>query len=532
MIIRLGFEKEAPTGYPFLPKASTSPLKPDPSSSSSTVETTTTEESAQSLWERFRHACATLYPNSAYAVEERVVDDWNYFLMGKQTMSDIPKRVIVGRARIKLTNPYARRISPVQLPSECSEDAKTALQALSKDCHPFVESSIQPEFLADFISNKVQNAEDVVQALPRVLRRWRWLSMGNIQDRYQTPDEKLTGEIVDLCIRHGKPDVAVHLLRFRNNYKLQPAVGDFKKLLNQLALHHHKLSGISKNLEAPSPAEKLPVEAKPFANKRSLPKHAFPFRMGPRFYFYRRLPFVLNPEPSTFAEMDLPRLPEDNDAKRLLPDDQRKKLHMIIEEQEKKFFHLERQLKEPLALRSLTNVYEVFYYMTSANPRHYRLDADADVYDSLIIAGILSRTEEGSLRSEMAAKEALENGKLSRSAFASLLAAKNEYASLCNEDQLSNRDQFGTGFLIPLFKSEVVQEGVLALKSVPAMPMDSLDPAMKQIHQLVLEKAALSLEQRLAEWKANDADGFVRLKAALLSLPQAEEFVKIGKIFE
>lgn len=93
-------------------------------------------------------------------------------------------------------------------------------------------------------------------------------------------------------------------------------------------------------------------------------KEIYPFKTGPRFYFYKPLPFVLKPEPFPFSEEPLLYLNMDAGTRRLLPDDQLKKLFLDMQNQ-----NLEMRKKlvfEEDSLQFLSNMYRLFYFVAGA----------------------------------------------------------------------------------------------------------------------------------------------------------------------
>ena len=391
-----GLGELEPPGYPFISQLQMSSDDEAPVDYHNENADATVQEQ-QAKWERYRESCANLYPTSSFAVEERVRESWNYYCDPQKAGEDghlqIPKSYIYGGFKISFRDKYrTSRNILTEMPSGCSPALFESYQKLAQS-NPWqtLDSSINAGFLNEQVLDKIENENDCRELLLPIMQHWRELCSGDFQHSHKldTASSELSDALINKTCQLNSPDVALRMLQFKNVYKLQPSVKTFENLMASLALRHLQ---ISQQPDAQIKPEQIAPPAKP-SGKRKVARRDFPFRQGPRFYFYKPLPFVMNPEPSLFSEFALPKLPEDNDTKRLLPDDQRKKLHLMISEAEKN--HIGSQYKESLSDESLTDMYRLYHYMTSDSPNYYGLKSTPAIMDFLILAGTLSKTEEG-----------------------------------------------------------------------------------------------------------------------------------------
>lgn len=453
-------------------------------------------------------------------MEERLSEAWSFYEQGQSVeKSVLPTRVSHGGAKISLVNPHPLRLEPVseQLLQHCSPAAVQAYKQIATSFQPYASSSsssellrIPPDFLQTFIET-VRTETDVEVLVPAVLQRWRALCSGNRRPDYQTPSPVLSDRILDVCIQGSQLATASHLLRFKSVYKLQPSLTMAERLLQAFALRHVEWSAQPERLVEPeilqaSPETQTPAVA---SGKRYLTKRAYPYRMVPRFYFYKPLPVVLDPEPSVFYEGQLPQLDRsDSDVKRMLPDDRGRKLQAVMKEKEREeqAEDQNRANLESPALGALTQTYQLFYYLCSQNPRFYQLPMTSRMYEALVVAGALGGTQEGWERSVKAAQEAADFGLLTPSALASLDLGAQLLKKKEGEESVEALDVkasavkksedaslgLGSSLLVPLLEGKVSS---VKFKDIPAADTKEVEALRKA----VLEKAALAFVRRYPE---------------------------------
>ena len=127
---------------------------------------TTEIEEQKKVWEKFRLVSANLYPSSAFAVEERVLDAWNYYCDGKETKLSIPRYITYGGFKIAVHDRYRQRFSAI---SECPEGVSGELfetyTEFMKSSNPVNQPSVALDFLGSLL-DKFKSREDVSALLP------------------------------------------------------------------------------------------------------------------------------------------------------------------------------------------------------------------------------------------------------------------------------------------------------------------------------------------------------------------------------
>ena len=465
-----------------------------------------------------RRTVAALYPSSSFAMEERVSEAWQHFVSGERPQSVLPEHQSVGGIRVRFDNPHQRTMTGVgpELISTCSEGAVDALRQISASCNPFEKPTVRPDFLSDFVSTQMQTKADVETILPAVLERWRYVCMGGNHSDFHEPNVALTQLVLDACLKENALETALHLLRYKSVYKLELTNEMTESLLRALAHRHIALAkdtNACKEPEQPGPLP--PVKPLAYQGKRSLAKHAYPYRMVPRFYYYKPLPCVLDPEPSAFAEFPLPVLEQTNDNKRLLPDDRRAKLQRRMEmAQDRAQLELVHQPRESEALLALTQMYQLFHYATSKNPRYYGLEPSATVFDLLTVAGVAGGLKDGFERSSMAAVDAQTEKKLSMSGLSASDVAAIRLEQAPHQLQVSaDSDRMGLGFVHAMINGDVEQLKAIATTS-------NVDTVL---NEAFLANAAPAVAKALEN---KDGELRMKLKEALTALPQAQPLLK------
>jgi hypothetical protein len=415
-------------------------------------------ESEYAVWEQLRHNCAFLYPTSPYDYEERVLDAWNKCTEDKDSVSEHPKYILYNGVTIQLRDKFAKPYwPPIQKPEGCSDALYEAYTLLHKNCNPWSKDNVLPnDFMAQVVRGGIETREDASVLLPLMLEQWRWLCSGSIQRGKDVPDTQLSDNILSQLCSFQVPEVGLQLLRHKAVYRLSPSVSSLHELMGSLLLRHVGVTSLPGNQQEP---ERPKEEPQPVIRKR-MTKRQYPFRGVPRFYFYKPLPHVLYPELSPFVEFEHPLLPKDNHTKRLLPDDQRKKLHLMQKEASDKAAYVDALVKESPALESLTDMYRLFHYATSDNPRYYGNKATSLMNDLLAMAGILGGTEEGVRRSTMVLEE---GSQLSVSGLTPFALTETKNDSLTDRAAKTEAsDELAMGYLFPLLHvANMADENVL-----------------------------------------------------------------------
>ncbi len=467
-------------------------------------------------WETYRKTCASLHPTSPFAAEERVIDSWRRLCTPNEMSTlDLPKSSIRSGFRIKFKTHVKPADALPSMPEGCTPEAFAILETLNGDCNPFspnADQTIAVDGLFKFLDN-VKTSADVSELLPHFMQRWRWLCMGNVRDGFETASADLTASLIDKCCRLGHPSVALELLRFKNVYKLQPTQAAIEQLMNALLLRHVELCSQEGSLQEPSKdGLEKPTSVFPTAVKRRIGRRAYPFRTAPRLYYYNPLPAMFDPEPSVFFEGAHPELLRNAETLRLLPDDQQKKLSMMIQDAAAMEAYNDAMGAESPALSALTDMYRLCHYATNASPRYYGMQSSAALYDGLVAAGVLGGQEEGWRRSELTAHEAMHATKMISNSNASLLSlgmnlfSKQDAAPKNIEDlesllksKSTGADAYGVGPLASFHLAAAVmnQDEVAALRLLnigAEMPRTELNAATAddcvQIRDLVAVKSA------------------------------------------
>ena len=482
-------------------------------------------------WEKFRKSCALVYPNSPYAIEERVIDSWNY-LVSKVENSDIPRAIWRGGMKIKLYDEYAMYQGELVPRAESvSDDAYSVYEKLHRGCNPF--NPTRRGISLDKVIGSMKSASDVRTLLPEMMRRWRWVSMGNLG--YTQPDKSQSDTLINLCCKFDQPEVALHLLRYRQAYKLSPTHASLDTLMTKLAERYLRIASNPENVKSPPTPE--PEPSQPAMKRRRASYKDFPFRQGPRLYFYKPIPFVLDPEPSVYAEFALPSLPSDNETRRLLPDDQRKRLKLMLDEEQRKQDYADIP-RESAADAALTDLYRLFHYTTSQNPRYYGMKATSHMRDTVLLAGTLGLTEEGKKRTLMAGAEFVEKpntislGGLS-GYFAALSANGDTKQAAENFDIWINgahqKDHFGVSSLSGLYAAHLV------LSNSPSEAMRMLTTAFTEdmetetvstfVRDQFMSQSGEVMANLLKVAAETDHTTFDTVKNALLTSPNTKSLV-------
>lgn len=487
-------------------------------------------------WKEYRHWCATVHPNSPFDREERIIDSWNFLCSKKDSISERPDHIWHGGMKISLRDEYAQYQGDLKPQMEGTTNrAYQMYTQIHKDCNPFQKSHISPNFLEEFVLSALDTPQDVRYLLPEVLRRWRWLGMGGIQPEYSTPSSQITSKIVELCCKFDLSHVALHFIRYKQVYKLYPQIKDFEDLAISLAEKYLKLAASPSNLSIPEAPEPLPEKQN--SKRRKENYREFPFRQGPRFYFYKSLPFVLSPEPSVFAEFELPELPKNNETRRLLPDDQRKKLKMMIDEAQKveSWNNLPR---ESAADQALTDLFKLYHYISSSHPKYYSLEPSPLIHDLLVTSGACGSTDIGLKRSLIAAEEILkDDAPFSVSGLSGYLLSLTQSENLpkelfSHEDTFEKylvnsrgADQLGFGSLSGFLMAKQCKDSEkLAAKFLErTFAEDSKSSARVKsafMHEKMLSLAAPHVAKSLEKLKAFNADLYSTIRQKLINSTQ------------
>ncbi|KAI3639978.1 hypothetical protein MIR68_001983 [Amoeboaphelidium protococcarum] len=371
---------------------------------------------AMAKYRQFRQAHALLDPSSEFATEERIIDSWAYWCNGlKRRMGGLqPRRMTYGGLTIKLFDQFARQSPKFPPQSEgMSAEAYLLAKSLHENCNPFLvsgdldfnnylngqaeeveststavdqKSPVDSSLLVHIV-DACKTQEDLTQILPASVERWRWLCMGHINNQFQEPSRALSDQIISKLVLSNLNGVAYTMLKNKHMYKLSPSVSSFELIMVRQAELIQQLSQDQQHLADVPAVEELPVPPvlQQSATKKRLARKDYPFKQAPRFYFYNvKMPFVLNPEPqSQFFTSELPSLPNDNETKRLLPDDQRKLLKMMIDQAEKEQNHIDNQRRESRVMHEVTQLYEMYHLMTSDNPRCYNLKPSEKIVSAI-----------------------------------------------------------------------------------------------------------------------------------------------------
>jgi hypothetical protein len=294
---------------------------------------------AELISPEIRAKIARAFPTSHWAIDQRVVEAWNFYLKGKDVEHSVRRiggKMGVGGFRVICNDRYIPRAPTLYIQSGTSEFLEKSLNELDSLVSPF--SSVKPLDIS-WLNNVVDSFNSEKEAalyMPQLLQRWRWMFVGLPGGDI---DSNLTASILSKC--NGA--TGLHLLRYRNVYKLNPSLHSIEKVMAKLYEERSNssldlpFSGLiaereeEEALENNKMKKKREQELKKYASKRIIPRHLYPFRQNPKFYFYNPLPFCFLPEPSVFSENKISELPKDADTARLLPDDQRKKLYLLIQ---------------------------------------------------------------------------------------------------------------------------------------------------------------------------------------------------------
>lgn len=370
-----------------------------------TVEYPQPEGVDAETWSELRSAMAHMHPQSEFDREERVIDAWNFMVNNETTRTQHPPALKVHGLPISLRDQYAHEFQPpVDRPEGVSGALYGAYEILCGRCNPWKpENALPADFLRQVIEGGLSTRGDVEFMLPEIVKRWRWLCTGSmLGSTYTTPDISLTCRIIQECVDKKCPTSALQMLRHKSVYKLSPDIASIEQLMKSLMERHVTISKSEESQTVPGPRPAAPVD--PTTGKRKLTADEWEYRGNPRFYFYTPLPHVLNPEPQADIEFELPSLPKNNATRRLLPDDQRKMMHILQTRAQEKL--TAETVDESPAVESLSDMYRLFHYATSKSPMYYGLNGTSSMLDILIEAGISGGNEEGKQRSGMLKEQA------------------------------------------------------------------------------------------------------------------------------
>jgi hypothetical protein len=330
------------------------------------------------LWEKYRLNCAAVYPSSSFAIEQKVLDSW--CLLNGKSENDLifgDTQINIGGLRVSLRSKFIKPQEKQAFSRDgCSDAAYEMYSALENSCNPAVKPTVPSGFIQDFLC-KLSTEKDCNELLPVVVLLWRQLCSSSRHSGYETPNETVS----DLILKKTSPDTAIKMLRHKMVYKLSPSVEGIEFIM--LSLKEQAVKEASESIKTcmVDPLVEEQAEESWEAGKRKrIPRKEYPFRQAPRFYYYKPIPFVLNPEPSPFFESTLPELPNTNHTKRLLPDDKQLKLKLMIDEEEAK----EKTNNEKYAgMNALDKLFQVYYYATSDSLRYYKLTPSQKMKDVL-----------------------------------------------------------------------------------------------------------------------------------------------------